>query len=327
MREVIKHAKLFEAGDYPDKGLSVSEEELDVMARTSGEVPLTVGHLDPSTENPLRLGVVSNLHRKGRELFGVVRFAPEVWSLLLRSGAKYLSVCLDRLRKRLVEVSLVVKPRVPDARVRFADPDAPVRIDLPFDSTLDDKAGAVRVAIYDAFGPEVWVPEVYEDHAIVERGADLLLVPYRFTRDGAVRLGRGKRVERRYVPLTAEDRPARKSARESLVQSRLRAEAEERIERWRQDGRLTPAIEQHARRLLLNAEPETRRVFQDFVEAQPQSIFFTQVTPFAMSDDEALPELEPTEAALCERFGIGMDEYRRIKRSTEDNYQHTGRRA
>ena len=327
MREVIKHAKLFEAGDYPDKGLSVSEEDLDVMARTSGEVPLTVGHLDPDTENPLRLGAVGNLHRKGRELFGVIRFAPEAWSLLLRSGAKYLSVCLDRLRKRLLEVSLVVKPRVPDARVRLSEGETPVRIEVPFDSTLDDRAGAVRAAIYEAFGPDVWVPEVYEDHAIVERGADLLKVPYRFTRDGALRLGRGKRVERRYVPLSAEEARARSFARQTPSQARLRSETEERIERWRRDGRVTPATESHARRLLLHAEPETRRVFMDFVEAQPESILFTQVTPFAMSDDEPLPELEPTEAALCERFGIGVDEYRRIKRAAQDNYQHTGRRA
>jgi hypothetical protein len=327
VREVIKHAKLFEAGDYPDKGLSVSEEDLDVMARTSGEVPLTVGHLDPDSENPLRLGAVSNLHRKGRELFGVIRFAPEAWSLLLRSGAKYLSVCLDRLRKRLLEVSLVVKPRVPDARVRFSEDETPVRIDVPFDSTLDDKAGAVRAAIYEAFGPGVWVPEVYEDHAIVERGADLLKVPHRLTRDGAVRLGRGKRVERKYVPLGAEDTRSRRPAEGSRSQARLHAEVEARIERWRRDGRITPATEKHARRLLLHAEPETRRVFMDFVEAQPESILFTQVTPFAMSDDEPLPELEPTEAALCERFGIGLDEYRRIKRSAQGNHRQIGRRA
>lgn len=327
MREVIKQAKLFEAGDYPDKGLSVSEEDLDVMARTSGEVPLTVGHLDPDSENPLRLGTVSHLQRRGRELFGVIRFAPEAWALLLRSGAKYLSVCLDRLRKRLLEVSLVVRPRVRDARVRFSEGDVPVRIDVPFDSTLDDRTGAVRAAIYDAFGPEVWVPEVYEDHAIVERGAELLKVPYRFTRDGAVRLGRGKRVERRYVPLSAEDARSRRPAEGSLSQARLRSEAEERIEQWRRGGRITPATEEYARRLLLHAPPETRRMFMDFVEAQPESILFTQVTPFAMSEEEPLPELEPTEAALCERFGIGLDEYRRIKHSAQGNHRYTGRRA
>ena len=63
------------------------------------------------------------------------------------------------------------------------------------------------------------------------------------------------------------------------------------------------------------------------MEAQPESILFTQVTPFAMSDDEPLPDLEPTEAALCDRFGIGLDEYRRIKRSAEGSYPHIGRRA
>ena len=318
MREVVKHAKLFEAGAYPDKELTVSEKDLDEMARTSGEVPITVGHLDPHSENPLRIGVVTHLRRKGRELFGVLRFAPEAWALVLRSGAKYLSVCLDRLRKRLVEVSLVVRPRVPDARVRFVEAGAPMRIDVPFDSTLDDRAGAVRAAIYESLGPDVWVAEVYEDHAIVERGPDLLQLPYRFTREGNVKLGRSKRVERRYVPVDGSGTAPRKPR----TYEGLRAEAEGRIQQWRRSGRITPVTEASARKLLLHADPETRRVFEDFVEAQPDSILFTQVTPFVLSEDDPLPELEPTEAALCERFGIPRDEYRRIKRGPARKNSH-----
>jgi hypothetical protein len=246
---------------------------------------------------------------------------PEAWWLALKSGARRLSVCLDRVRKRLLEVSLVVHPRVEDARVRFEG--EPVRIDAPFDLSLDERTSAVRAAVYEKLGPEVWVSEVYDDAAIVERGAEILKVSYRVDKEGKVVLGEPKRVERRYVPLQEADRNeaeakfdarlVRALGREREAVRKLREErAENLIARWKREGRLAAATEEAARTLLTSA-PETAGAFASFVDGQPPGLLMREVVPFVQEPLEQLPDLDAGEAAFCERSGIEPDDYRRMK--------------
>lgn len=320
MAEIIKHAKLFEVGSYEDKGLDVDEEDLDAIIQGTTEVPLTVGHLDPSSENPLHLGTVGNLYRKGRELFGVIRFVPEAWSLALRSGARRLSICLDWLRRKLVEVSLVTTPRVADARVKFGDQH--LSFATEFDMSLDDKTSSVRAAIYDEYGPMVWVSEVYERTAIVERCAEILQVEYSFGQDGEVRLGVATPVERTYSPIVpAHENPsARFDARvvEALARERdaVRTLSQERaqatVERWKREGRLVPAAAEDALRMLADGG-SSAEAFRQFMDAQPASLLLRETVPIGAQTTEPMPELDADEVAFCERAGIEPEEYRWMK--------------
>lgn len=109
---VEKDAKIFEAGDYPDKEITISEADLDEIIRNFCEVPVKVEH----TDSPLDpLGTVKRIWRRGRELFARLAFPRDMAAFLERRGIKKLSIALYRDPLRLAEVSLVVSPRVPTA--------------------------------------------------------------------------------------------------------------------------------------------------------------------------------------------------------------------
>ena len=109
---VERRAKLFEAGDYPDKGISVSDEDLAALvAGFSGPVPLLIEH----AESPLELGFLLAVSREGKELHGTVSLSREADALVRRSGARGLSLGLAPDLRSIREVSLVRRPRVTGA--------------------------------------------------------------------------------------------------------------------------------------------------------------------------------------------------------------------
>ena len=109
---IERGAKLFEAGEYPDKGIAVSEDDLAALAAAfTGEVPVLIEHAD----SPLELGFLTGVTRSGRELHGTVAFSPEADALVRRSGARGLSLGLSPDLRTIREVSLVRKPRVAGA--------------------------------------------------------------------------------------------------------------------------------------------------------------------------------------------------------------------
>jgi len=109
---VEKSARIFEAGEYPDKGITVTEADLDAIVERFGECPVKVEH----TDSPLDpLGTVKRIWRKGRELFATLAFPQDLMSFLERRGIKRLSVGLLKDPLRLAEVSLVLSPRVAGA--------------------------------------------------------------------------------------------------------------------------------------------------------------------------------------------------------------------
>lgn len=112
--EVIERdARLFTAGDYPDRGIEISEDDLDRMVEGHKPVPIKVEHVD----TPLELGTVRKIWRVGRDLFGRLAFPPPAWALVQSSGARKLSAAVKRDKSGLVEVSLVRQPRIADAVV------------------------------------------------------------------------------------------------------------------------------------------------------------------------------------------------------------------
>ena len=106
-------ARLLEAGEYPDKALTLTESDLDaIAARFAGGVPVKVEHMD-SPLDPL--GQVRRVWREGNALMGILAFPDDLAGFLHRRGAAKLSVGLSREPLALREVSLVLKPRVASA--------------------------------------------------------------------------------------------------------------------------------------------------------------------------------------------------------------------
>lgn len=111
---VEREAKLFEAGEYPDKGVVVTESQLAKMAANFDlPVPVLVEH----AASPLELGYLTDIWAKGSELFGRVALTQEADQIIRKSGASKLSVGLSPDLEEIREVSLVQRPRVASAQL------------------------------------------------------------------------------------------------------------------------------------------------------------------------------------------------------------------
>ena len=122
-RRTERVARLLEAGDYPDKGLHLTEDDLDaIVARFSEGVPVKVEHVD-SPLDPL--GHVKRVWREGSALLGTLAFPDDLAAFLRRRGAAKLSVGLQRDPLLLREVSLVLKPRIVGAVLMGVSAPAP----------------------------------------------------------------------------------------------------------------------------------------------------------------------------------------------------------
>jgi hypothetical protein len=113
---VERECLLFEAGDYPDRGVTITIDDLRDIAGNSAEVPVKVEHLAQSPFDGA-LGTVSRLRVAGSQLFGILRQPIEAWRFIRRAGARSLSIALDLAAKRVAEVSFVCSPRVATAQV------------------------------------------------------------------------------------------------------------------------------------------------------------------------------------------------------------------
>jgi|YelNatPaOPRAMG01_1025707.scaffolds.fasta_scaffold22905_7 hypothetical protein len=122
MEEIVeRECLLFEAGDYPDKGVSVTMGDLVEIARNSAaDIPVRIEHL-PETPFDGALGVVGDVRAAEGRLWGKLKIPAETWSFVQRAGAKALSVALDMAAKRLTEVSFVSRPRIRSARVFYRE--------------------------------------------------------------------------------------------------------------------------------------------------------------------------------------------------------------
>lgn len=114
---IERDAMLFEAGDYPDKGVRVGEEDLQKLAQTPGDIPIYVEH----ARSPIRLGSVTSLFVRGKQLWGRLRLLKEADALLDRLGVRSLSISVPRTLDRILEVSVTGSPRVAGARMFHAE--------------------------------------------------------------------------------------------------------------------------------------------------------------------------------------------------------------
>lgn len=115
-RWVQRRAKLFETGEYADKGVTITRGTLETLCRSfGGPVPIFIEH----AESPLELGYLTHVEQEGDELFGTISLTPEADALVERSEAHGLSLGLSPELDTIREVSLVRHPRVSDARLFF----------------------------------------------------------------------------------------------------------------------------------------------------------------------------------------------------------------
>ncbi|MBC8064507.1 MAG: hypothetical protein H7Y17_06740 [Chlorobia bacterium] len=111
---IERRAKLFESGDYPDKGVTITQRDLERMAANFDlPVPVWIEH----AESPLELGYLTEVAVEDGELFGLLALTQEANALIERSGAKSLSIGLSADLAQIREVSLVRFPRVASAQL------------------------------------------------------------------------------------------------------------------------------------------------------------------------------------------------------------------
>ncbi|MES2459903.1 MAG: hypothetical protein V4671_04910 [Armatimonadota bacterium] len=117
--KVRRPARLFVAGDYPDKGIHITPDDLTrIVANFStakNPVPVKTEHSDTPLDP---LGEVAALYVEGSELYGVLVFSSGMDAHIRERGVEHLSVALVREEDgsfRLKETSLVFTPRVASA--------------------------------------------------------------------------------------------------------------------------------------------------------------------------------------------------------------------
>ena len=120
--ETERDAVLLECCDLPDKGLTLSEGDLDgIVSRFTGPVPLKLEHIDTPLGD---LGAVQRIWRDGKRLLGKIALSADVAGLVRTRGCKGLSCGLSRAPLALAELSLVLKPRVAAAVLLSEDDQA-----------------------------------------------------------------------------------------------------------------------------------------------------------------------------------------------------------
>lgn len=138
--KVRRHARLFTAGEYPDKGVTITEDDLrGVVERfeaeggpgRAGGAPILTEHRR-GLHDPLGACVALHLEPgAGGHLYGTLEFSAGTWAHLKERGVDKLSVALVRLPEaqgggyELKEVSVTQTPRVPGASILPAGVPAP----------------------------------------------------------------------------------------------------------------------------------------------------------------------------------------------------------
>lgn len=222
---IERPAKLFEAGNYEDRKLNVTEADLDkIVGSFSGDVPVKIEHRDSPLDG--FLGAVRSVYRQGKDLMGSIGFTREAWALIDKAGARKLSVGIMRDFSGLAEVSLVKKPRVSgaavfDDRIEF---DGVVEFGFGGMSVSDIRDRISQILNPKTLGPEgEWIrsgPYVYvdsdnlfEDHVVVQMQGRHFNYPFSVGDDGAITLGDPTEVVKDWKPLA----PASSSTKASTA--------------------------------------------------------------------------------------------------------------
>lgn len=115
--EVLLTGKIFEAGEYPDKGFSITEEELPAAVAAFSPVPNDLNHTNTILDG--KLGQLRSVVAKGKELMGTVA-VPKWLKDSIGTDPLKVSLAWNTATKRIVGNALVLNPRIPDAQLMAA---------------------------------------------------------------------------------------------------------------------------------------------------------------------------------------------------------------
>lgn len=110
---VIRRGKIFEAGDYPDKGVDFTDQDLAAAASSFAPVENDIEHRSTILDG--HLGKLQKVWQQGSELFGELALPKWLDKTLGPNGLK-VSLAFDA-NKRIVGNGLVLRPRIADAAV------------------------------------------------------------------------------------------------------------------------------------------------------------------------------------------------------------------
>ncbi len=269
---VERDALLMEAGEYPDKGVTITEEALQQMAESGVGAPVIVEH-----RPTLVLGWISELWRKGKQLWGRLRLKPHANQLIEESGVRGLSVGLARTESgyQLREVSLTATPRVANAQLFGTEPPQ-LYIVCPNDATGDDAMETRNIAV--------------EQQTDVEQ----LRAELKAAREHAAQL---------------EARVKEMAQQLEFAQTQLVRHAVQRIvEKYQREGKLTPAAAERATQLLLHlaqAYPQHIIQFSEGATTELPEVVRAAITLFdalpSHSTKPAVRTVSLDDATLAER--------------------------
>ncbi len=294
MQIIEKDAKIFEAGSFPDKGIEVTESDLERMVANHKPVPIKVEH----TDSPLNLGSLVCIWRKGRELFGRLAFTHPAWELVKASGARKLSVGMRKDKSGISEVSLVRNPRIADAAVFsfggltfFNDGDnVSVEVDFTFER-----------------GDEVMNTGGGAPGGVSAEMQKLL--------DAAKEEGRLSGKAEAIAGFNANESSAAVKLAE-LERKNAEKDADAKISALKAEGKLTPAAEKFARAILIDGNAEVTfadgahmpasQAFLNFLANQPNvveipgSVLGNRGTEFSADAQKVLDQLGVTAEQAAE---------------------------
>ena len=291
---IVREARLLEVGDYPDKGVTITEQDLSVIAESSGEVPLIVEH-KPS----LVLGIVRNLMRRGKELWGEVVLERDANSVIERNGLRGLSVGLARNLKRILEVSLTARPRVASAQLfsaeraeaEHATPDIYITAQTEqteqggIDVTITQTAKADTTALTTQTVPSATTPSA--DTTALSGSSDTATAEQVATPAPDFYALRIAELERRLDEATRQAQVAQDLLFTQSVEAQL--------DRWIREGRIPPAakpklvtliqaLPRPATAIQFDAQSDSYRALIEFVESLPKQAL-RQAVQFASPHD------------------------------------------
>jgi len=233
MSVVVREAKLFEAADYRERGISFTEADLDAIVAgfntetASGlTVPIRVQHGRSPWEG--KFGKVVKVWRSGKDLMGSIEWPRVVWEFLCTMGTKSLSVGFDWRSRRLREVSVVDRPRVLTAQAFSGSMPSELML-FSFDIPECSKGGKNMAGEYS---PEVEAAiKAAEQRGFANGAAD-----------------ERTKVEAQYAPIAKENADLKRSDAKSAAAVKLAV--------WKSEGKLLPACEKFAEAILVDGTAE-----------------------------------------------------------------------
>ncbi len=266
---VERDAELFEAGEYPDKGVTVTEADLDNIVSGFTEADIAIEHGSPFDGF---LGKLTRVWRDGAKLLGKLAFDPAAWALAEKAGAKKLSIGLRPDKSGISEVSLVRYPRVSTAQV-FA-----------FDAGDMDKLLS-REDVIDRFAALIGV----SGKNAQSDGGDTTMGDTKTGTEQTVDFAAENEKLKAQIATLAAENATRDAALQALQFSSRVRDVDAKLDAAKREGKLTPACEPFAKIVMLQAGTEpvefsygenqtfkgtVSEAFEQFLAAMPKVIDF-----------------------------------------------------